>query len=145
MDTLANDFYRTHARNRLFAVITIIHPHVEGISETQKYDFESISLKFFSSQFGRQVTMEHFIKEKAVNEPAELLSKLLSFLNLHGDHRTSISLMKQSKCRKCEKNTTKMSAESSITVAEIVGNKAKGRISIYYRRNNKLDIVKVVY
>ena len=117
----------------------------KAFTETQKYAFESISLKFVSSQFGRQLTIEYFIRENAANEPAELLSKLSSFLNLHGDHRTSISLMKQNKCRKCEKNTTKMSAESSITVAEIVGNKAKGRISIYYRRHNKLHIVKVVY
>ena len=88
-------------------------------TETQKYDFESILLNFVSSQFARQVTIERFISEKAVNEPAELLSKLLSFLNLHGDHRTSIYFMEQSKCRKCEKYAAKMSAETSITVAEI--------------------------
>ena len=63
--------------------------------------------------------MERFISEKAVNETADLLSKLLSFLNLHGDHRTSIDFMEQSKCRMCEKYTTKISAETSITVAEI--------------------------
>ena len=91
----------------------------KAFTEKQKYDFESILLNFVSSQFARQVTMERFISEKAVNEPAELLSKLLSFLNLHGDHRTSIDFMEQSKCRKCEKYTTKMSAETSITVAEI--------------------------
>ena len=74
---------------------------------------------FVSRQFARQVTMERFISEKAVNEPVELLSKLLSFLNLHGDRRTSIDFMERSKCRKCEKYTTKMSSETSITVAEI--------------------------
>ena len=91
----------------------------KAFTEKQKYDFESILLNFVSSQFARQVTMERFISEKVVNEPVELLSKLLSFLNLHGDHRTSIDFMEQSKCRKCEKYTTKMSAETSITVAEI--------------------------
>ena len=91
----------------------------KAFTEKQKYDFESILLNFVSSQFASQVTMERFISEKAVNEPVELLSKLLSFLNLHGDHRTSIDFMEQSKCRKCEKYTSKMSAETSITVAEI--------------------------
>ena len=74
---------------------------------------------FVSTQFARQVPMEHFMSEKVFNEPVELLSKLLSFLNLHGDHRTSIDFMEQSKCRKCEKYTNKTSAETSITVAEI--------------------------
>ena len=91
----------------------------KAFTEKQKYDFESILLNFVSSQFASQVTMERFISEKAVNEPVELLSKLLSFLNLHGDHRTSIYFMEQSKCRKCEKYTTKMLAETSITVAKI--------------------------
>ena len=91
----------------------------KAFTEKQKYDFESILLNFVSSQCARQVTMERFVSKKAINEPAELLSKLLSFLNLHGDHRTSIDFMEQSKCRKCEKYTTKMSTESSITVAEI--------------------------
>ena len=70
-------------------------------TETQKFDFDSILLYFISSQFARQVTMEHFISDNAVNEPAELLNKLLLFLNLHGDHITSISFMEQIKCRKC--------------------------------------------
>ena len=91
----------------------------KAFAETQKYEFESILLNLISSQFAKQVPMEHFMSEKAVNEPAELLSKLLSFLNLHGVHRTSIDFMEQSKCRKCEKYKTKMSAEISITVAEI--------------------------
>ena len=92
----------------------------EVFTETQKYNFESLLLNFISSQFAsRQVPMEHFISEKAANEPTELLSKLLSFLHLLGDHRTSIDFVEQSKCRKCEKYTTKMSAETSITVAEI--------------------------
>ena len=59
------------------------------------------------------------MSERLVNEPAEILSKLLSFLNFDGDHRTSIDFMEQSKCRICEKYTTKMSAEASFTVAEI--------------------------
>ena len=119
MDTLgipADDFYRTHARNRLFATITIIHSHVKDIYRNTEV---WLLLNFVSSQFARQVTMERFIREKAVNEPAELLSKLLSFLYLHGDHRISIDFMEQNKYRKCEKYTTKMSAKTSITVAEI--------------------------
>ena len=59
----------------------------KAFTETQKYDFESILLNFVSSQFARQVKMKQFISRKVVNEPAELLSKLLSSLNLHGDHR----------------------------------------------------------
>ena len=80
----------------------------KAFTETQKYDFESILLNFVSSQFARQVKMKQFISRKVVNEPAELLSKLLSSLNLHGDHRISIDFIEQSKCRKCEKYTTKM-------------------------------------
>ena len=59
------------------------------------------------------------MNEKVVNQPAELLSKLLSLLNLYGDYRTSIDFMEQSKCCKCEKYSNKMTLAASITVAEI--------------------------
>ena len=66
MDTLgipADDFYRTHARNRLFATITIIHSHVKDIYRNTEV---WLLLNFVSSQFARQVTMERFFSEKAV-------------------------------------------------------------------------------
>ena len=75
--------------------------------------------------------MEHFISGKAVNETAELLSKLLSSLNLHEYHRPSIGFMEQSKCHKYEKYATKISAETSITVAEIT-NSALSKCFIDY-------------
>ena len=88
----ANDFYRTHARN-MFATVTIVHHMWKTYTETQKYDFESILLNFVPSQFIRQVPMEDFMSEKVANEPVELLSKLLSFLNFHSDYRTSTDFM----------------------------------------------------
>ena len=120
MDTLgipANNFYHTHARTGCSQLLPLLTHMQKAFAETQKYDFESILLNFAFSKFARQVSMEHFMTTKAVNEPAEPLSKLLLFLNIQGDHRTSIDFMEQSKCCKFQKYTTKVSAETNTTVS----------------------------